>query len=401
MSEFNSTKEKYAEDLFSFCMKILGGRHPSEAVKAGLSLLDKVQYKDVIRVVDELVRHNIPMNELKTGINKILNLFYKTLNAAILVPPEKHSFLWYLMQNNLEMEKRLKNIRPLIKDLNNEPQKVEIRKEVMKQFSGLEPFAHLYTIKENILFPVIEKHWDHYRCVQVMWSFHDDIRRNLKAILQILEGSGFDLKQFNSLSGSLFFNMLAIKFRDERILFPYLSETLIEKEMEAMLIESLEFEWPYIKPEKTIAGSKAQHTAKGQEKLNLLTGNLIPEEIRLIFNHLPLDITYVDEKDKVRYFSTPAHRIFPRSPAIIGRGVRNCHPPESVHIVEEIIESFRSGLKNKAEFWIKIKNTFVLISYFAVRDEKGAYKGVLEVTQEINAIQNITGEKRLLDWDIR
>ena len=136
-----------------------------------------------------------------------------------------------------------------------------------------------------------------------------------------------------------------------------------------------------------------------KDGINLETGVLSAEQIKLLFNHLPVDITFVDENDKVVYFSTPEKRIFPRTKSIIGRDVHNCHPPESVHVVEEIVESFRSGKKDKASFWINMKGEKLLIQYFAIRDKKGIYKGVVEVCQEITEIQNLTGEKRLLDWE--
>jgi len=119
----------------------------------------------------------------------------------------------------------------------------------------------------------------------------------------------------------------------------------------------------------------------------------------LLFNHLPVDITFVDENDKVAYFSAPKKRIFPRTKTIIGRDVHNCHPPESVHVVEKIVDSFRNGKKDVANFWIDMKGIKVLIQYFAIRDEHGNYKGVTEVSQEISEIQNLQGEKRLLDWE--
>ena len=118
-----------------------------------------------------------------------------------------------------------------------------------------------------------------------------------------------------------------------------------------------------------------------------------------MFNHLPVDITFVDENNKVKYFSTPKKRIFPRTKSVIGRDVHNCHPPESVHIVEQIVESFKSGKKDVASFWINMKGELLLIQYFAVRDENGNYKGVMEVSQEISEIRNLQGENRLLDWE--
>ena len=118
-----------------------------------------------------------------------------------------------------------------------------------------------------------------------------------------------------------------------------------------------------------------------------------------MFNHLPVDITFVDENNKVKYFSTPPKRIFPRTTSIIGRDVNNCHPPESVHVVEQIVEAFRDGTKDKASFWIKMMGDYILIQYFAIRDEEGNYRGVVEVSQEISEIKSLEGEQRLLDWE--
>ena len=135
-----------------------------------------------------------------------------------------------------------------------------------------------------------------------------------------------------------------------------------------------------------------------QGEVDLKTGYLSAEQIMLVFNHLPVDITYVDENNKVKFYSTPEKRIFRRTNSIIGRDVKNCHPHESVHVVEQIVEAFRKGEKDKASFWIQLKGEFILIQYFAVRDELGNYKGVVEVSQEITEIRNIQGERRLLDW---
>ena len=121
------------------------------------------------------------------------------------------------------------------------------------------------------------------------------------------------------------------------------------------------------------------------------------KQIELMLNHLPVDITFVDQHDTVRYFSQSAERIFPRTPAIIGRKVERCHPPESVHVVTQIVEDFRAGTRDTAEFWINMKGNLIYIRYFAVRDEQGEYQGVVEVTQNVTAIKQLEGEKRLLD----
>ena len=130
----------------------------------------------------------------------------------------------------------------------------------------------------------------------------------------------------------------------------------------------------------------------------LSQGQLSPEQIDLLFKNLPFDVTFVDENDTVRYYSDTAHRIFPRSPGIIGRKVQNCHPPKSVHVVEDIIQSFRDQKKDVAEFWIQVSGQFVHIRYFPLYDQAGSYKGVIEVSQEISDIQKLEGERRILDW---
>jgi DUF438 domain-containing protein len=134
-------------------------------------------------------------------------------------------------------------------------------------------------------------------------------------------------------------------------------------------------------------------------KINLGTGFLTPEQLIMLLNNLPVDITFIDENDEVQYFSGGKHRIFPRSNAIIGRKVQNCHPPESVHIVNEIINAFRNSLKDHADFWIQIRDRFIYIRYFALRNEQGEYKGTMEVSQDVTGIRSLKGECRLLNWN--
>ncbi|MBC7363954.1 MAG: DUF438 domain-containing protein, partial [Candidatus Aminicenantes bacterium] len=133
--------------------------------------------------------------------------------------------------------------------------------------------------------------------------------------------------------------------------------------------------------------------------LNLRTGQLSPEQVDLMLRHLPVDISFVDENDTVIYYSNTPDRIFPRSPGVIGRKVQNCHPPKSVHIVNRILEAFKKGEKDVAEFWIEFQGRFIHIRYFAVRDERGRYRGCLEVSQDVTAIRTLQGQKRLLDWE--
>ena len=131
------------------------------------------------------------------------------------------------------------------------------------------------------------------------------------------------------------------------------------------------------------------------------TGHLSFDQLKLMMNALPVDLTLIDEEDKVCYFNTTSDRLFPRSAAVIGRNVRNCHPAESVHVVNEILSAFKNNTRQEATFWIHMKDKFILIKYVALRDEKQHYQGCLEITQEISEIQALSGNKRLLDWNLK
>ncbi len=137
---------------------------------------------------------------------------------------------------------------------------------------------------------------------------------------------------------------------------------------------------------------------KKTDMLDLETGKLTLEQINLLLKHLPIDISFVDANDEVKYFSATDNRIFPRSPAVIGRKVQKCHPPKSVHVVEDIVKQFKSGEKDVAEFWIQLGDKMVNIRYFAVRDDQGKYMGVLEVSQDLTHIKTLEGERRLVQW---
>lgn len=397
MSEFSNQNEKRIENLVELFELVIFEEVTPEIVREHQEVIDQACPSDVIAVVDQLVHLKIPMNELKRGINKALNLLNKTLQVFPYTPPKPQSFLDWLIRNNQQSEMRLKAIRPLLKEINHDPKNQNVRDELIDKFTDLSKIELHYQIKENVLFPLIEKYLPDYRCLQVMWSFHDDIRNWLKSALQILNEADFDLKEFNRLAGDIFFSIHAVRFREERILFPVVSEFIPEEELNDLISDCLEIGFPFIRPEY-YSDQKLFPEPEPSDEADLKSGYLSVEQIQLIFNHLPVDITFVDENNKVKFFSTPKKRIFPRTNSIIGREVKNCHPPESVHVVEQIVEAFRSGKKDKASFWIQMKGEFILIQYFAVRDEQGNYKGVVEVSQEISEIQNIRGEKRLLDW---
>jgi uncharacterized protein len=397
MSEFSNHKETRINQLVKLFEGILKGENLGHLVAENQKIIESTIPSDVISMVDQLILLKIPMSDLKKGINKLINLLHKTLAEHPYYPPAKESYLGCLIENNKVLDEKLKLLKPKIKELNNYPENNELKSELSGSLIELEKFSNYYLIKENILFPMIEKYVPEFRCLSVMWSFHDDIKRNLKLIIEQLRNQEFDLKVFNRLSGDLFFNIYAIKFREERILYPLVEEVVPEKELNALFWESTEIGFPFYQPESVSENTKSENPE--ENLVDLETGKLTAEQIKILFNHLPVDITFVDENDKVVYFSSPKKRIFPRTKSIIGRDVHNCHPPESVHVVEEIVKSFRSGKKDVASFRINMKGQKLLIQYFAIRDENGNYKGVAEVSQEITEIQNLQREKRLLDWE--
>jgi len=268
---------------------------------------------------------------------------------------------------------------------------------LIAHFQSIEKFVAHYIVMQNIVFPEIEKQWENHKCLNVLWSFHDDIVRNINKTIETLKSQPFDLKQFNITSSKVYFNINTVIFREEHILFPVIYSSLSSQAMDRMNQQLPEFDLAFADTSSVMVGSKDDGNNEDYT-ISLSTGELKLSQLELIFSHLPVDITFVDENDIVRYFSDPKHRIFPRTTGIIGRNVQQCHPHESVHVVNNIVEAFKKGEKDVASFWIKMGEKIVLIKYFAARDRANNYKGVLEVSQEVSEIKNLEGERRLLDW---
>jgi len=399
MSGLSNDRADRLEGLLNLFYAVLNGNNTVKTIEKSRKIIDEAVPSDIIFIVDRLEKSELSMDKLKIGVNKFLNLMYKTVEKYPYIRPSEGSFLHSCIKNNEMVQKRLASFRNLIFEINKTPENQDILKKMLNELRDILLYEKYYTIKENIIFPLLEKEWKEYNCVKVMWSFHDDIRRNLKSIINILSNDGFNLKNFNKLIGQVYFYMNAIIFRDEKILFPYMQETISEKVLNSLHIESNDIGFPYFKPEIYTKTSKNTSSEAKSKEINLDTGSLSVKQIILLFNHLPVDITFVDELGKVKYFSSPKNRIFPRTKSIIGRDVKNCHPSESVHIVEQIIEAFKNGTKDEAEFRLYMGKNYILIRYFAIRDEKGTYRGVLEVSQEITKIKNLKGNKRLLDWN--
>ncbi len=257
-----------------------------------------------------------------------------------------------------------------------------------------------YTILENQLFPALEK-VGFTGPSQVMWAKHDEIRDLLK-------------KQDLKIIDELLTEIKELVFKEENILFP----TALKKLSEEHWIEVKKGEeeiglawitpenlWYPITPNSIHVSSEKQNLTLNGENINqnifldMNTGRLTLEQLNLMLTNLPVEISFIDKNDEVMYYSNHQERIFPRSPGVIGRNVKNCHPPKSQHIVLKILAAFRKKEKTKAEFWITLQDKLLYIRYFAIRNAMGEYEGTLEVTQDITSIQKIKGTKRLLNWE--
>ena len=299
-----------------------------------------------------------------------------------------------LILENRELEKIIENqIKPYL----------EKGDEALEPIlMGLEKLSVLdihYSKKENLLFPYMEK-YGITAPPKVMWGVDDEIRDDLKMLKSDLSYGVFNEEHKKSLE-DLINRIDEMIFKEENIMIPMLLDTLSQDEWETVANDSKEIGniinyVPVWKPDKE-AKAEYKEDIKEPGAIILPTGVFNKEELTYMLNTLPVDITFVGSDDNVRYFSQSSERIFARTKSIIGRNVSNCHPPASVHIVEGIVEDFKSGKKDHEDFWIKMGDKYIYIRYFAVRNEEGKYLGVVEVTQDIKPIQEITGEKRLVE----
>lgn len=389
------TDQNRIRRLIEYVTGIMNQEEGKELYVRYKSDIEAVTPQEVFEIFYHQLQKDTTPREILAFLDKIINVFYKSLSAYPWQRPAQNSFADYLMQENKALVAKLEDIKGILK----EPDFEKRKKELLPKLQELTVFKQHYLKKENILFPYLEQKMEKFNGLAIMWALHDETRLILKNVIESLEQNHCSEAELNAALGSLFFAMHGLVKKEELILLPAASEILRPEEWQEMQRQSLEYEFPFIEkpadhePEK---GSMAEYKEGYLFKTD--TGELQLEQLLMLFNALPVDLTFVDENNKVRYFTRPKDRIFPRSAAIIGRDVEKCHPPQSVHVVNEIIDSFRRGEQDKASFWINLKGKMILIQYFAMRNDQGVYKGVLEVSQDITEINGLEGERRLLHW---
>ncbi len=262
-----------------------------------------------------------------------------------------------------------------------------------------------YQRKEHALFPFLEKHGITGPS-KVMWAKDDDIRAALKRFNQAArecEASPAALRQVcDSFATPALAAVEEMIFKEENILLPMARQTLTENEWAEIWAASPKYGWCLVEPRKGYeppATAKAATAAVPADGTIMMpTGHVTVEQLTAVLSTLPLDLTFVDADDRVAFFSEGPDRIFARSKAIIGRKVQHCHPPSSVNVVDRILEDFRAGRQNVAEFWIDFHGKYVHIRYFAVRDAEQRYLGTVELTQDIAPLRALQGDRRLLEY---
>ena len=300
----------------------------------------------------------------------------------------------------------------LIIQLFEEIFKVDIKSDFQLFFNLFNQISQVekhFARKENQLFPYLEKYsWTGPS--QGMWAFHDQIRADIKIVRITIEEKNFEnilndlIVVFNGIS-----QLILV---EENRLLPRALELLSEDDWKEMYEGDCEIGWMFSTPPTRYPEAKVEeyvHPSMDTKKRKLSfsledrthfdEGYLTMEQVNFIFKFLPIDITYVDENDKVVFYNRGDERVFPRSAGIIGREVKFCHPPKSVDQVLRILEEFKAGRQDTAEFWIQFKGKFIHIRYFAIRDDEKNYKGVIEMSQDVTDIRALEGEQRLLDWN--
>ena len=395
-------KKQVIKDII---LKLHQGLGFEEAQKKLEQEVGSISSAEIAQVEQSLIDDGMSPDEIKKFCNVHALLFESSLEADLGGEQSEAHPVRFFKEENREIEK----ITASLKDLAGkagEKEPAEFQKEAAGLIDKLEDVERHYVRKEQILFPYLER-YGFMGPTQVMWGKHNEIRdlfKQARAELNNIAGAK-DVERFvEGQLNPLVEEVEGMIFKEENILFPTSLEKLQTEDWVDVLKESEQVGYAFIEPPAdtahlvdTLKKTAAEEPSLEGSTIKLPSGELSPKQLMHMLNALPVDITFVDQNDVVRYFSENEERIFVRTRAIIGRKVENCHPPQSVDKVQKIVTSFKDGSRDSAEFWINLKGKMIYIIFFAVRDQDGKYMGALEVAQDITRLQQLTGERRLLD----
>jgi uncharacterized protein len=370
--------------------------------------LGTIPYGEVVEVEQELLQEGLPQEELLRlcDVHSAVLEGNVDLSASKAIP-EGHP-MDVLIQENKALTAVIDKANAQLAAL-NQIDEADLQATLFGLIALVNQLMDVdkhYLRKEYLLFPYLERAGV-TGPPKVMWGKHDEIRDLLKGSLEVLRTSGITKEEL--LASSEIVLKPAVKgvadmiVKEEEILFPMLMDALSDGDWYEIQKQSLDFGYCLYDPPvmwapagMQAAGAEAIQQHEG--RVQLPTGTFSVQDLLAILNTLPVDLTLVGNDDKVKYFSEGRERIFQRNRAIIGRDVRQCHPPASVHIVERILEDFRSGRQNRAPFWINLGGKMIHIEYFALRNDKGEYLGTLEVSQDLTGYRALEGERRILSY---
>jgi len=409
MSGMDRNKKKILREIIS---QLHAGVTPEEVKERFKRFLEGVTAEEIARIEQELVNEGMSREEIQQLCDVHLAVFKEQLEKQI---PETVSGtpINVLTEEHKALEQLSEKLKATVAKIQQAEHANQIGKEI-SQLKGimadlLDAEKH-YLREENVLFPILEKHGI-AEPPAIMWMEHNQLRDKKKQLRNLIESySNVNFQDFKkqldesakSLSGALSSHVS----KENNILFPTALRVVTDNEWTEARKEFDEigyscFTPPHLTatpPTKAVEAQKIETAPALEDTLQFETGSLSAEEVEAILNALPVDVSFVDANDTVKYFNKAEKRIFVRTKAVIGRKVQLCHPPKSIHIVNKILEAFKAGKKDTAEFWITMNNRLIHIRYFAVRGKNGKYLGTMEVTQDLTDVKKIEGEKRLLDW---
>lgn len=391
------------ETLHQIVKDLHAGKSVDEVKPLFEQAIADVEASEIAAMEQKLIESGVPDTEIKRLCDVHVKVFAEALEGHKPIEAPAGHPMDTFQRENQALLRVTASLRKLAEAIGEPPDGVLWARLKGELAGGVERLAEVekhYLRKENQLFPFLEKHGVEGPS-KVMWALHDDIRALIKRARQTIADD--DAATAVSTSLVLAQTVDDMVNKEEKILHPMAMDTLSEEEWAAIRSGEGEIGYAFITevpawPAEGAAAAGETHVEPGAGGLlDVKTGRLSPEQLNLILTALPIDFQFVDEHDRVCFYSE-GERVFPRSPGVIGRKVQNCHPPASVEKVQQIIDAFRAGEKDSAEFWIEIQGKFLHIRYFALRDAAGAYRGVLETVQDATAIRALQGQRRLLDW---
>jgi len=407
MSELINNSGERKALLKHMILQLHEGIAPEEIRKQLVKMLSKVPYNEVVEVEQELINEGLP----ETEVLRLCDIHTEALEGHIdlsgmKIVPAGHPVDTFKRENR-ELEKEVAKLRELFENVDSLYETIDpeaYANRVKALFNSLMDVDKHYRRKENLLFPFLEK-YGITGPPKVMWGKHDETRDLLKQALRALDMPAttpdqMKLKiELNLAPAAKTIPDMIMK--EEEILFPMTLDKLTEADWYEIYRQTGEIGYCLYDPdvEWKPEGIAPAHTSMAEgDALRLPSGSFSVNELLAILNTLPVDLTFVDKEDKVKYFTQGKERIFDRNRAIIGRDVRMCHPPSSVHVVEQILSDFKNGKETSAAFWIQMGPRFIHIEYFALRDADGSYLGTLEVSQDLTEKRALQGEQRILSY---